>query len=190
MRILLFCFSLLLSVSVFSNPPLIVDYTSKVNFGFSAKTSRNVDIIVVHSTHCLEGDPYNVQHAIDIFRHYKVASHYMIDRDGTIYRLVAEKDIAYQAGKSILPQTGRKMLNGSSIGIEILNSPTDPPTELQYKALSNLVNDIKTRFPIKYIVGHSDIAPERKTDPWLFDWAKFNQLINCDQNASIAVIKY
>lgn len=168
------CFFTLIATA---NPPLIIDYTSRIRLGYHAKLSRNVDIIVIHSTRCLDGDPYDVKCAIDVFQHYKVASHYMIDRQGTIYRLVAEKDIAYQAGKSVLPQNGRKMLNGSSIGIELLNSPADPPTELQYKALSELVKDIKTRYPIKYIVGHSDIAPKRKTDPWLFDWQKFNSLI-------------
>ena len=169
------CFFTLTAVA---SPPLIIDYTSKVAFGHHVKQSRNVDVIVIHSTRCMDGDPYDVKRAIDVFQHYKVASHYMIDRKGVIYRLVAEKDIAYQAGRSVLPQNGRKMLNGSSIGIELLNSPTDPPTELQYKSLADLVTDIKTRYPIKYIVGHSDIAPGRKTDPWLFDWQKFNSMIS------------
>jgi len=101
----------------------------------------------------------------------------MIDRQGTIYRLVIEKDIAYQAGKSVLPQNGRKMLNNCSISIELLNSPTDPPTDLQYQSLAYLVKDIKSRYPIGYIVGHNEIAPDRKTDPWLFDWTKFNGMI-------------
>jgi N-acetyl-anhydromuramyl-L-alanine amidase AmpD len=101
----------------------------------------------------------------------------MIDREGVVYRLVNEKDIAYHAGKSILPQSGRKMLNGSSIGIELLNSPTDPPTREQYQALAGLIKDIKSRYDIKYVVGHSDIAPGRKTDPWLFDWNELNTLL-------------
>jgi N-acetyl-anhydromuramyl-L-alanine amidase AmpD len=168
---------LLLSLTGYANPPQIIDITSRVKFGHHIKENRDVDVIVVHSTHCLEGDPYNVMANVKVFQHYKVASHYMIDRKGQIYRLVAEKNIAYQAGKSVLPQNGRKMLNGSSIGIELLNSPTDPPTELQYTALTQLVRDIKTRYPIQYIVGHSDIASDRKTDPWLFDWKKFNVML-------------
>lgn len=177
MRAFSFFAAFVFAFTALANPPLVIDYTSRVHLGYHAKPSRNVDIIVIHSTRCLDGDPYDVKCAIDVFQHYKVASHYMIDRQGNIYRLVAEKDIAYQAGRSVLPQNGRKMLNGSSIGIELLNSPTDPPTDLQYKALAELVKDIKTRYPIKYIVGHSDIAPKRKTDPWLFDWQKFNSLI-------------
>lgn len=177
MKVTCLYFCLFLSLSAYANPPRIVDYSNQINFGFFQKKSRSIDIIVVHSTRCLDGDPYNVLNAIDVFRHYNVASHYMIDRNGIVYRLVAEKDIAYQAGKSVLPQNGRRMLNGSSIGIELLNSPTDPPTDSQYQALADLTKDIKTRYPIKYIVGHSDIAPKRKTDPWLFDWQKFNRLI-------------
>jgi N-acetyl-anhydromuramyl-L-alanine amidase AmpD len=175
----IFC-SLLVSffaAAVFASSPEIVDYTSQIKFGHQVKLSRTVDVIVIHSTYCTEGDPYNVEHAIAVFRQYKVASHYMIDRQGTVYRLVEEKDIAYQAGRSVLPQNGRKMLNRTSIGIELLNSPTDPPTELQYKSLVDLVKDIKTRYPINYIVGHNNIAPDRKTDPWLFDWKKFNKMI-------------
>jgi N-acetyl-anhydromuramyl-L-alanine amidase AmpD len=188
----IFC-SLLVSLFatvVFASSPQIIDYTSKITFGYQSEQARNIDVIVIHSTYCIDGDPYNVEHALAVFRQYKVASHYLIDRHGTIYRLVAEKDIAYQAGKSILPQNGRKMLNSSSIGIELLNTPTEPPTDLQYESLANLVKDIKSRYPINYIVGHSDIAPDRKTDPWLFDWQKFNGMIGeSDQNASIAVIK-
>jgi N-acetyl-anhydromuramyl-L-alanine amidase AmpD len=177
MRTLCLSACLLFASLAWCNPPQIIDITSKVNFGHHVKEKRNVDIIVIHSTHCLEGDPYDVMANVQVFQHYKVASHYMIDRKGQIYRLVAEKDIAYQAGKSVLPQNGRQMLNGSSIGIELLNSPTDPPTELQYTALTQLVKDIKTRYPIQYIVGHSDIASDRKTDPWLFDWKKFNVML-------------
>jgi len=153
MRIFCFFFVYLFASVVSASSPQIIDYTSKIKFGHQSELARNIDIIVIHSTYCTEGDPYNVEHAIAVFRQYKVASHYMIDRQGTIYRLVIEKDIAYQAGKSVLPQNGRKMLNNCSISIELLNSPTDPPTDLQYQSLAYLVKDIKSRYPIGYIVG-------------------------------------
>jgi len=178
MRTLYLSALLFLAAATYANPPQIIDITSKVNFGHHMKEKRKVDIIVIHSTRCLEGDPYDVMAAVNVFRSYNVASHYMIGRNGMIYRLVAEKDVAFHAGKSVLPQTGRKFLNGSSIGIELLNSPTDAPTKEQYTALVQLVNDIKTRYAIQYIVGHSDIASDRKTDPWLFDWKQFNFLLN------------
>ena len=177
MRIFCSLFVSLFAAAVFASSPQIVDYTSQINFGHQTELSRTIDVIVIHSTYCTEGDLYNVEHAIAVFRQYKVASHYMIDRKGLIYRLVSEKDVAYHAGKSVLPQNGRKMLNNCSIGIELLNSPSDPPTDLQYQSLADLVRDIKTRYPINYIVGHSDIAPDRKSDPWLFDWVKFNGMI-------------
>lgn len=177
MRTISLLAGMLFSLAVWANPPQIVDYTSRITFGHRDKPSRNVSVIVIHSTHCLDGDQFDVNRMLAVFRHYKVASHYIIDREGMIYRLVQEKDVAFHAGKSVLPQTGNKVLNSTSIGIELLNSPTVPPTEEQYKSLSALVKDIKTRYPIKYIVGHSDIAPKRKTDPWLFDWSKFNRMI-------------
>jgi N-acetyl-anhydromuramyl-L-alanine amidase AmpD len=177
MRIFCFLFVCLFAATVSATSPQIVDYTSQLKFGHQTNSARKIDVIVIHSTYCTEGDPYNIEHAIAVFRQYKVASHYIIDREGVIYRLVAEKDIAYHAGKSALPQDGRAMLNESSIGIELLNSPTDPPTGLQYQSLADLVKDIKTRYQINHIVGHSDIAPDRKTDPWLFDWAKFREMI-------------
>jgi N-acetyl-anhydromuramyl-L-alanine amidase AmpD len=171
--------SLLISLTVTAGSPKIVDYTSKVNFGHRpAQSARNVDIIVVHSTHCLDGDQFDVNRMLAVFRSYNVCSHYIIDRKGVIYLLVAEKEVAFHAGKSVLPQNGRKYLNNTSIGIELLNSPTEAPTEQQYQALASLIRDIKTRYTIQYIVGHSDIAHKRKTDPWLFDWGKLNNMIN------------
>jgi N-acetyl-anhydromuramyl-L-alanine amidase AmpD len=98
----------------------------------------------------------------------------VIGRDGTIYQLVEEKDNSYHAGKSSLPD-GTTNVNSCSIGIEIMTSYAESPTEEQNKALLNLVNIIKSRHSIKYVLRHSDIAPVRKTDPWNFDWESFKK---------------
>ncbi len=151
----------------------VIDLTADVRVGFRCVANRTVDIIVIHSTHCVGVDTFSINCVMEQFKEYNVSAHYVIGRDGQIYQLVKETDIAFHAGKSELPGTQRKNLNTSSIGIEIINTPHTPPAKEQYEALVNLVKDIQKRYEIKYIVRHSDIAPDRKTDPWLFDWDTF-----------------
>ena len=100
-----------------------------------------------------------------------MAPHFLVDREGMAYQLVDESDIAYHAGVSEM-KDGRKNVNDFSLGVEILNTESDSYTEEQYRAIQNLVVYIKETYSIKYVVGHDDIAPGRKTDPWNFDWKK------------------
>jgi N-acetyl-anhydromuramyl-L-alanine amidase AmpD len=72
---------------------------------------------------------------------------------------------------------GREGVNRFSIGVELINSTIDLPTNAQYDSLSKLIIDIKTRHNIRYVVGHSDIAPDRKSDPWNFDFNKLLTLL-------------
>jgi N-acetylmuramoyl-L-alanine amidase len=106
-----------------------------------------------------------------------VSAHYLIDEDGTTYRLVAEARRAWHAGVS--SWRGQRDVNGASIGIELAN----PGHEFGYRAfpdaqmaaLEALGRDILARHPIpaRNVVGHSDVAPERKQDPGeLFDWPR------------------
>jgi len=151
-----------------------------VNFGMKTAENRTIDAVIVHSVYnAAEGDKYDVDLVIKEFSHYGVSSHYVIGRDGTIYQLVKEKNISYQAGKSSLPD-GRTNVNTCSIGIEIITSKDslDAPTELQIKSLTALVKDIKSRHKIKYVLRHSDIAPGRKTDPWNMNWEEFLERIS------------
>ena len=142
--------------------------------------SRSIDAVIIHSVfNDLGGDRYNIDLVISEFSHYGVSAHYVTGRDGTIYQLVHEKNIAYQAGKSSLPN-GRKGVNSGSIGIELITSTDsmDAPTEHQINSLVRLVADIKTRHKIKYVLRHSDIAPGRKTDPWNMNWDDFLRRMN------------
>ncbi len=105
----------------------------------------------------------------------KVSSHYVVDEDGTVYALVDETLRAWHAGVSFW--RGARALNDRSIGIEIVNPghewgyrPFPPP---QMTAVADLCAGILARHPIpaRNVVGHSDIAPDRKQDPGeLFDW--------------------
>jgi len=105
----------------------------------------------------------------------KVSSHYTVDEDGTIYRHVSEDRRARHAGISWW--AGAKDINSNSIGIEIVN----PGHEWGYRtfpleqidAVIVLSRDILSRhaIPARNVVGHSDVAPDRKEDPGeLFPW--------------------
>lgn len=105
----------------------------------------------------------------------KVSAHYLIDKNGDIFQLVAEKDIAWHAGESYWD--GQPHVNAFSIGIELVN-PNDgyyPYPEEQLQALVELVVAICRDFRIeaKDVVGHCDIALGRKTDPAGFPWEDF-----------------
>lgn len=142
-----------------------------VSFGHESASGRKIDTIVLHSSYSPSGDPYSVSAVMNIWKGYSVAPHYMVARDGAVYQLVADKDIAYHAGESEM-KDGRKNVNDFSIGIEILNTKDDEYTKAQYQAIKDLIAYLKSKHAIKYVVGHDDIAPGRKTDPWNFNWNK------------------
>jgi len=149
----------------------IVDKT--VTFGMRTSPMRNINTIIIHSVYNASGgDIYDIDLVIKQFSRYHVSSHYVIGREGTIYQLVNEKNVSFHAGKSSLPD-GRTGLNSCSIGIELLDSIGDSPTEEQIVSLTSLVKNIQSRLTIKYVLRHSDIAPGRKTDPWNMDWEDF-----------------
>lgn len=124
-----------------------------------------IDTIVLHAT---ETDGVNevIKHFCDVTS--KVSSHYTIDRDGSIVQHVPETKRAWHCGKSLM-QDGREAANDFSIGIELVNknSGTDPYPDQQLSSLIALIKDIKTRYPITWIVTHAEIAVPfgRKTDP-------------------------
>ncbi len=99
----------------------------------------------------------------------KVSSHYCVDEDGTVYRLVPEERRAWHAGVSFWK--GTTDINGCSVGIEIVN----PGHEFGYRnfpavqidAVIGLLDGILERWdiPDHRILGHSDVAPARKEDP-------------------------
>ena len=132
-----------------------------------------VDVLVLHYTEMpLDGSLAILR---DDKRPNRVSSHYVLAEDGTVYRLVPEDRVAWHAGRSWW--RGREALNGSSIGIEIVNLHGDRHDypAIQIAALIDLCRDIVGRHPAivpRNVVGHSDIAPRRKDDPGLrFPWA-------------------
>jgi N-acetylmuramoyl-L-alanine amidase len=111
----------------------------------------------------------------------KVSCHYLIAEDGQIIRMVPEERRAWHAGQSWW--RGITDINSASIGIEIVNPGHEfgyrPFPEEQIDALVPLLSDIKERHGITRgnVVGHSDIAPQRKQDPGeLFPWGRLARL--------------
>jgi N-acetylmuramoyl-L-alanine amidase len=107
----------------------------------------------------------------------KVSAHYVVEEDGTLWRLVNEMRRAFHAGVSCW--LGEHDLNYVSIGVEIVNPGHEwgyrPFPEAQMAAVEVLCRDIvaRHRIPSYRVVGHSDIAPDRKSDPGeLFDWPR------------------
>src|SRR3546814_800910 len=105
----------------------------------------------------------------------RVSSHYVVEEDGTVYRLVPEDRRAWHAGVSYWQ--GRRGLDDVSIGIEIVNPGHEwgyrPFPAVQMRAVRELSLGIVSRHAIRAdrVVAHSDIAPDRKQDPGeLFDW--------------------
>lgn len=107
----------------------------------------------------------------------KVSAHYAIDQAGTVYRLVPEERRAWHAGVSFW--AGAPRVNDRSIGIELVNPGHEfgyePFPDAQIDALIPLCLDILKRhaIPAQQVLGHSDVAPDRKTDPGeLFPWPR------------------
>lgn len=147
--------------------------TSHTSLGHDSR----VQFIVLHYTSS------DLQRSLEILKGDGVSSHYLIgETPATIYRLVDEDRRAWHAGDS--QWNGRTWLNSSSIGIELINRGYSedqrgrlwyPYSEQQIDALIVLLKDIMQRHGLKpgAIVGHSDIAPQRKVDPGpLFPWKR------------------
>ena len=108
--------------------------------------------------------------------HLRVSAHFFIRRDGQAICFVDPDRRAWHAGVSCW--NGRERCNDFSIGIELEGCDTRPFEPAQYERLAALIADLKRRYPIEAVVGHSDIAPGRKTDPGpFFDWNCLNALL-------------
>jgi AmpD protein len=104
----------------------------------------------------------------------RVSAHFYVRRDGRIVQFVDCDRRAWHAGAS--SWCGRDNCNDYSIGIELEGSDAQPFAPAQYVALWSLLDALRQRYPIAAVVGHSDVAPGRKTDPGpCFDWAAVRQ---------------
>ena len=147
------------------------------NFNSKKRISRQIKFIIFHYTG-MKRESLAINRLINI--QSEVSCHYLIKNNGKIIKLVPDLYVAWHAGKS--SWKNYKSLNQNSIGIEI----TNPGHKLGYrkfskKQISSLLKLSKIlikRYKLspKNILGHSDIAPERKKDPGeKFPWKYLNQ---------------
>lgn len=117
-------------------------------------------------THTLDWDAHPYYQGI---RGIEVSSHFFIRRDGELVQFVPCALRAWHAGVS--SWGGRERCNDYSVGIELEGTDEVPYTDAQYASLNALLTALRSAYPIREVVGHSDIAPGRKTDPGpAFDW--------------------
>jgi N-acetylmuramoyl-L-alanine amidase len=138
---------------------------------FNARTAPP-DMVVLHYTGMATGEA-----ALERLRDptSEVSAHWLIEEDGRVFALVPEERRAWHAGKAIWK--AERDVNGRSIGVELVNPGHEhgyrPFPAAQIEALCALLDAIRDRWTIPdgRILAHSDVAPERKTDPGeLFPW--------------------
>jgi len=109
----------------------------------------------------------------------KASTHLLIRRDGELVQYVSFKDRAWHAGAS--NYRGRERCNDFSIGIELEGADDLAYEPVQYRVLAETIGALCQAYPSlarERVVGHSDIAPGRKTDPGeAFDWPRLRALI-------------
>jgi len=112
--------------------------------------------------------------------HLRVSSHILIRRDGELVQYVPFEKRAWHAGESQFD--GKSCCNDFSIGIELEGTDELAYTDEQYHQLAELIAVLQMRYPAispDNIVGHSDVAPGRKTDPGpAFDWPRLRKLLS------------
>ncbi|MEM7565068.1 MAG: 1,6-anhydro-N-acetylmuramyl-L-alanine amidase AmpD, partial [Pseudomonadota bacterium] len=109
----------------------------------------------------------------------RVSAHALIERSGNLIQFVSFKDRAWHAGQS--EWCGESACNDFSVGIELEGCDDEAYTPQQYESLSRLIRALRRNFVCigeESLVGHSDIAPGRKTDPGpAFDWGYLRSLM-------------
>ena len=169
----------------------VAEFCPSPNFD-ERPNNTSIDLIVIHAI-SLPAGFYNTQLIKDLFlncldpgtdqylesiKDLKVSSHFLITRKGTLIQFVPTHKRAWHAGISVYK--GRENCNDFSIGIELEGCDDEEFEQSQYNSLSRLINFLSKDLQInkQNIVGHADIAPDRKTDPGpLFDWTLLQSML-------------
>ena len=153
----------------------------------SSERCDDIELIVIHCISLPEGE-YNNNHPKDLFlnkldlsihpsfktlKNLKVSSHLLINRDGSFQQFVPFNKCAWHAGQSSFE--GKEDCNKFSIGIELEGTINESFTDQQYTILNEIIGLLRREYPVKNIVGHSEIAVGRKKDPGpYFEWKRIN----------------
>ena len=151
---------------------------------------HEINLLVIHNI-SMPPDVFEGDGVIDLFtnqlnpdvsyyesvRGLRVSAHFFVRRNGKIIQFVSCRKRAWHAGNSCWKE--KKCCNDFSIGVEMEGSDTTPFTDSQYIALVSLTMELSKVYPIEDIIGHSDIAPKRKTDPGpYFDWHQYQEALH------------
>lgn len=153
----------------------------------SSERYDDIELIVIHCISLPEGE-YNNNHPKDLFlnkldlsihpsfetlKNLKVSSHLLINRDGSFQQFVPFNKCAWHAGQSSFE--GKEDCNKFSIGIELEGTINESFTDQQYTILNEIIGLLRREYPVKNIVGHSEVAVGRKKDPGpYFEWKRIN----------------
>jgi AmpD protein len=151
------------------------------------------DLIVIHGISLPPGEyggpwidrlftnalPYDAHPYFAQVAELKVSSHALVRRDGEVVQYVPFHLRAWHAGRSTY--LGRERCNDFSVGLELEGADEAPYEPVQYRVLVETIRDLCLAYPtlsIERVVGHSDVAPGRKTDPGIaFDWPRLRALL-------------
>ena len=154
---------------------LIRNYS--INFDTPERNKKDINFVIIHYTG-MKSETAAIKRLCN--SKSKVSSHYFIKKNGEILNLIPDNYIAWHAGKSRWKK--KNFLNKNSIGIEIQNpghSYNYPNfSEKQIVALKKLLRFLMKKHNVlkKNVLGHSDIAPERKKDPGeKFPWQRLSK---------------
>jgi len=159
------------------------------SINYNERPSVDIDLLVIHNI-SLPPNQFGGSYIEDFFcnqlqcdehpyfqqiKDLRVSAHLLIRRDGEVVQFVAFNKRAWHAGRSEF--NGKAECNDFSIGIELEGGDDIPFEEIQYATLTQVTQAIMQAYPQiegERIVGHSDIAPGRKTDPGrCFNWPKY-----------------
>ena len=148
-----------------------------------------IDLLVIHAVSLPPGE-FHTSDVIDLFMGTlnptaqpgyhelatsRVSAHFLVSREGQVFQFVSIMKRAWHAGVSVFE--GREQVNDFSVGIELIGSDACAFTDHQYNSLCQLTKSIGSicpRIMPDRVVGHSDVAPGRKTDPGPhFDWTRY-----------------
>lgn len=164
---------------------LLVSAKQVLSPNHNERPSGEVSLVVIHNISLPPkefGNDYIEQfftNTLDVDTHpyfqtlvnLKVSAHLLIKRSGKIIQFVPFDKRAWHAGESSF--AGRENCNDFSIGIELEGSDNLAYEAVQYQVLKTTLKQLKSYYAITAVVGHSNIAPSRKTDPGeFFDWSK------------------
>ena len=159
--------------------------TQSPSINYNDRPNGEISLVVIHNISLPPGEfnnPYieqfftnqldfNAHPYFKTIQNLQVSVHLLIKRDGSIIQFIPFDKRAWHAGESSF--NGQDNCNDFSIGIELEGTDNLNYEAVQYQSLKTTLKQLKNYYPVQNIVGHSDIAPGRKTDPGeAFNWGE------------------